>query len=148
MKQPLKPVWAIFFVLLAVVGANLVWKATRPKEIIPWRASYPAAVEEARVSKKPVFAYFTADWCGPCQGLKHTTWADKGVEAALKEYVPVKVDVDRDAQLAQKYRVSSIPAYFVLDASGSVVGNWDGASPPQEFIQELKRVGTSAPAGK
>ena len=147
MKQALKPVWGIFLVLLAVVGANLVWKATRPKEIIPWRASYAAALDEGRAAKKPVFVYFTADWCGPCQGLKHTTWADPSVEAALREYVPVKVDVDRDAQVAQKYRVTGIPAYFVLDPAGSVVGNWDGAQPPVEFLQELKRVAASARAG-
>lgn len=147
MKQAMKPVWGLFAVLLAVVAVNLVWKATRPKEIIPWRANYAAALDEGRSSKKPVFIYFTADWCGPCQSLKHTTWADKSVEAALRDYVPVKVDVDEQASVATKYNVSSIPAYFVLDASGSVVGNWSGASPPAEFVDELKRAGTGARAG-
>ena len=144
MKQAMKPVWGLFAVLLAVVGANLVWKATRPAEIIPWRASYPAALDEARSAHKPVFLYFTADWCGPCQSLKHTTWADKSVEAALRDYVPVKVDIDAHGDVATKYNVNSIPAYCVLDTGGNVVGNWVGAYPPAEFIAELKRVGTAS----
>ena len=147
MNQALKPVWGLFFILAAVVAVSLLVRASRPDEIIPWRATYAAALEEARAGKKPVFVYFTADWCGPCQSLKHTTWADKDVEAALRDYVPVKVDVDRAADVATKFSVSSIPAYFVLDPSGDVVGNWVGAFPPGQFIQELKRVGTESRGG-
>jgi thiol:disulfide interchange protein len=148
MKQAMKPVWGLFAILVAVVAVNLVWKATRPAEIVPWRTNYAAALDEGRAQNKPVFLYFTADWCGPCQGLKHTTWADKGVEAALRDYVPVKVDVDEQGGVAAKYNVSGIPAYIVLDSNGGVVGNWSGAYPPAEFIDELKRVGTAVRESK
>ena len=143
MNQALKPVWGLFFILLGVVAVSLLMRASRADEIIPWRASYAAALDEARAGNKRVFVYFTADWCAPCQSLKHTTWADKNVEAALRDYVPVKVDVDRQADVASKYNVDSIPAYFVLDASGGVVGNWVGAFPPGKFVEELNRVGSA-----
>jgi thioredoxin 1 len=49
---------------------------------------------------------FFADWCGPCQSL------GKQLPGIAKEYPNVKflkVDVDGDSPLAEKYKVMSIP---------------------------------------
>ena len=141
MNQALKPVWGLFFILLAVTTVSLLVRASRPDEIIPWRPGYAAALDEARAGNKRTLVYFTASWCGPCQNLKHTTWADKGVEAALRDFVPVKVDVDAERDLATKYHVDAVPTFVVLDPGGASVGQWSGASPPAEFVSELKRLG-------
>ena len=138
MNQALKPVWGLFFILLAVTAVSLLVRASRPDEIIPWRPSYAAALDEARAGNKRTLVYFTASWCGPCRNLKHTTWADKSVEAALREFVPVKVDVDADPETAQKYEVRAVPAYVVLDAEGAVKKSTDGALPPEQFVMWLK----------
>ena len=138
MKQALKPVWAIFFVLLAVTTVSLVVRNTRAPEIIPWRPAYAAALDEARTSGKRTLLYFTASWCGPCQEMKHTTWADKGVEAALRDYVPVKVDIDEHPDLARKYNVDGIPAYVLLDPGGNTLRTSSGAMPPGEFVAWLR----------
>jgi thiol:disulfide interchange protein len=142
MNQALKPVWVLFFALLVVVAVSLLMKARRPDEIVPWRTSYPAALEEARGGGKRAFVYFTASWCGPCQTMKHTTWADREVEAALRDFVPVKVDIDEHPDLARQYNVDGVPTFVVLDATGTVLRDWSGASPPAEFLQELKRAET------
>jgi thiol:disulfide interchange protein len=142
MKQAMKPVAVMFLALLAVVGASLVMKATRPDEIIPWRASYAAALDEARSANKPAFVYFTASWCVPCQSMKSTTWADRGVDAALRDYVPVKVDVDEHPDLAQKYNVTAMPTFLVTDKAGKVLSTWSGAASPEEFIRQLRQAGT------
>jgi hypothetical protein len=105
MNKSLRQVWGIFAALCVVVAVALVSKALRPKEIIPWRDDFAAATAEARRDNKPVFAYFTASWCGPCQKLKSTTWADKDVDAALRDYVPARIDIDRNPDLADKYGV-------------------------------------------
>jgi hypothetical protein len=138
MNKPLRPVWGIFLILCAVVALSLVMKAMRADEIIPWRTDFVAASQEARTSGKPVFAYFTATWCGPCQSLKHTTWADKGVDAALRDYVPVKIDIDREPDLARKYQVRAVPSFAVLGDDGTSVRQVEGALPPQDFLAWLK----------
>ena len=138
MNQPLRPVWGIFLILCAVVGVATVTKALRPKEIIPWRTDFAAATEEARREKKPVFAYFTAVWCAPCQTLAHTTWADRDVEATLRDYVPVKIDIDRNRELAEKYGVQAVPTFAVLGSDGQPVRQTDGALPPEDFLRWLK----------
>lgn len=138
MSKSLRPVWRIFAFLCAVVAVSLVFRALRPKEIIPWRTDLAAATAEARQSNKPVFAYFTADWCGPCQELKSTTWADKSVEAALRDYVPVKIDVDRRDDLAGEYHVPAVPAYIVLGTDGKPLRRTDGALEPKDMLTWLR----------
>lgn len=137
MNRSLRPVWGVFLVLCVVVAISLTMKALRPKEIIPWRTDFAAAADEARQSRKPVFAYFTAVWCGPCQSLKHTTWADKDVDAALRDYVPVKVDIDRSPDLADRYGIRAVPSFAVLADDGRALRQTDGALPPREFLRWL-----------
>ena len=138
MNQSLRPVWGIFLILCAVVGVATLAKALRPKEVVPWRTDFAAATAEARREGKPVFAYFTAVWCGPCQTLTHTTWANQGVDAALKAYVPVKIDIDRNPELAQKYGVGAVPTLAVLGADGRTERRVEGALPAEEFLRWLK----------
>ncbi len=61
---------------------------------------------------KPFVLDFYADWCGPCQTLLPT------VEKLAKEYKDdveiVKVNIDKQRQLAAKFNVRSIPTIFFL----------------------------------
>ena len=62
---------------------------------------------------KPVMVDFWAPWCMPCRMIA------PGVEDLAEElegsaYVG-KVNVDEEGELAQKYRVSSIPCLIVFE---------------------------------
>jgi thioredoxin-like negative regulator of GroEL len=138
MSSTLRPLRTIFIALCAVVAVALVMKALRPKEIIPWRTDLATATEEARRTGKPVFAYFTAVWCGPCQTMTHTTWADAGVESAMRDYVPVKIDIDQHPELADKYTVRAVPTFAVLADDGHAVRQTDGGMPPEEMLAWLR----------
>ena len=69
--------------------------------------------EDVLQSELPVLVDFYAEWCGPCKVLMPT------IEEIAKEYVGkikvVKVDVDKNENLAVKYGIMSIPAllFFV-----------------------------------
>ena len=39
-----------------------------------WRSDLTAALENAAAQDKPVLAYFTAEWCPPCQIMKREVW--------------------------------------------------------------------------
>ncbi len=133
--RPIIVVLVVFVAVMAVVGVSR-WMA--PKEIVPWRSDFAAARTEATSSGKPVFAYFTADWCGPCHAMKSTTWADAAVEQALRGYVPVKVDVDVNAPVAMQYGAQSIPKFVVVDGKGTIVKSTEGYLNPEEFVAWLK----------
>ena len=60
---------------------------------------------------KPVLVDFWATWCGPCQMQAPI------LEELVKErddVIIAKVDVDQNPNLAQKYRVMSIPMLAVF----------------------------------
>jgi thiol:disulfide interchange protein len=132
--RPIIVVLVVFVAVMAVVGVSR-WMA--PKEIVPWRYDFAAARAEAQASGKPLLAYFTADWCAPCDTLKRTTWADADVEAALRAYVPVRVDVMVNAPVAIQYDAQFLPKYVVLDGEGEVIRAADGYLDPGEFVAWL-----------
>lgn len=70
------------------------------------------AFEDLLNQDKPVLLDFYADWCGPCQTLLPTV--EKLAEKYEKDIEVRKVNVDKNPQLAQQFRVRSIPALFVL----------------------------------
>ena len=54
---------------------------------------------------------FYADWCGPCQMLKPVV---EDFEKAHPEVKVVRVNIDEDEELADKYGVSGIPCLVFL----------------------------------
>ena len=81
-------------------------------------------------SANPVFVDFWAEWCGPCRAVSPV------VEELSKEYSDrvdfVKVNVDQNGELAQKYNVFSIPTLAIFK-NGEVVSQKTGASTRVSF---------------
>ena len=65
--------------------------------------------EEVLQADLPVLIDFYADWCGPCKMMGPVVEKAAGTyEGKLKVG---KVNVDDNPELAQKYRITSIPAF-------------------------------------
>ncbi len=60
-----------------------------------------AAFRYARAGKKPVFVYWGAEWCPPCQQVKATLFRRREFIERTRLLVPVYLD--GDSQSAQKY---------------------------------------------
>ena len=137
MNNAFKPLWGLFLIIVLFVLVMSAARWSQGEEIVPWRDDYAAARAEAVANDKPLLVYFTAAWCRPCQRMKTTTWADQRVEAALRDYVPVKVDVDHQPAIANEYRVEAVPSFLILGPEG-VTRATSGYHPPQDFLRWLE----------
>src|SRR5205814_7957660 len=109
MSSAMRPVVVIGIVFLGVAAIEgySMWSSAHAKELVAWRGDLTEAQAEAKTQNKRVFAYFTASWCGPCQRMKKTTWADESVERAMRQkYVPVKIDIDAQQAVAKQYGIN------------------------------------------
>src|SRR5665213_452715 len=137
MKRTLKPVWMVLAVIVAMIAFVEIPRLWAPKEVVPWRTDLAAARAESARVHKPVMLYFTADWCGYCREMAHTTWADPAVGDALKDYVPVKIDADARQDLADHYGVRGLPSLAVLDENGDAIRFTSGAMSSARLIAWL-----------
>jgi putative thioredoxin len=91
----------------------------------------------ARSGELPVVVDFWAEWCGPCHML--TPILEREVATREGQVALVKVDVDANPALAERYGVRGIPAVKAY-RRGHVVREFVGALPPQavaDFLDAL-----------
>ena len=87
-------------------------------------------------SDKPVLLDFWASWCGPCRMVAPIV--EKLAEDFEGKAVIGKVNVDEEQQLAETFKVMSIPSIFILK-NGEVVEKIVGARPAEEFEKLLRK---------
>jgi thioredoxin 1 len=62
--------------------------------------------------EKPVLVDFSAEWCGPCKMMAPIL---KEVKSNLQDNVTIlKIDVDRNRNLATQYSVQSVPTLIIF----------------------------------
>ena len=87
-------------------------------------------------SSRPVLVDFYADWCAPCRDLEPIL---KRVKAELQENVRIiKVNVDRNPELASLYRIRSIPS-LMLFKNGQVIWSGAGVLPYNELVSIIEK---------
>jgi thioredoxin 1 len=82
--------------------------------------------KEVIKSEIPVVVDFWAPWCGPCRMLAPIT--EKLADAYTGKVKFTKINVDENPQMAQKYKVMSIPT-LIFFKDGQVKETSLGAVP-------------------
>lgn len=75
----------------------------------------------AMATNKLILVDFWATWCGPCRKMDSESWSKEEVSVLMNNYVSVKLNIDENRPLAQKYGVRGIPYVFILDATGKII---------------------------
>jgi thioredoxin 1 len=90
--------------------------------------------QEVLESEKPVLVDFWAEWCGPCHAVLPVL--ERIVGEREDELKLVKVNIDQEQSLAERYGVSSIPL-IVLFRDGEPSAAAVGAMPKGALERQL-----------
>ena len=90
--------------------------------------------DEVLQSDKPVIVDFWAEWCGPCHAVAPVL--DRIVEESNGDLKLVKVNIDEQPALSQRYGVQSIPT-MILFKNGEPAAAAIGAQPKPALEKAL-----------
>ncbi len=86
---------------------------------------------------KPTLLYFTADYCAPCKFQQSPIVS--AVAEELGETVDIrKIDVSAAPDMAERYRILSVPATVVLNPAGAVSAINFGVTPARTLRTQLQ----------
>jgi len=90
--------------------------------------------QEVTKSDKDVIVDFWAEWCGPCHAVAPVL--DRIVEERGGELKLVKVNIDEERGLAERYGIASIPT-MILFRAGEPAAAAMGAQPKGALERSL-----------
>ena len=96
-----------------------------------------ATFSELISGDRPVLIDFSAEWCGPCKMMRPIL---KEVAGSMGEKVRIiKIDVDKNPAVAQKYQVMSVPTLMVFK-QGEAVFRQSGVMQATQVVDMLNRL--------
>src|SRR5450432_375725 len=111
---------------------------------IAWRqaasdADVDAAFADARAANKPVFVYWGAKWCPPCNQVKATLFNRQDFIERSRGFVPVYVDGDSPGaqKIGARFHVSGYPTMVLFNPQGKEVTRLPGEVDPVRYTQVL-----------
>ena len=93
--------------------------------------SFPEEVEQADL---PVLIDFYADWCMPCKLIAPVL---EEIEKESPGIKVCKVNVDQEPELAQQFRIMSIPTLMFLK-EGQTIATRVGVLPKESILEMLR----------
>ncbi len=111
---------------------------------IAWRhaaseADVDAAFALARAETKPVFVYWGAKWCPPCNQVKATLFNRQDFIERSRAFVPVYVDGDTPGaqKIGARFKVSGYPTMVLFNPQGTELTRLPGEVEAERYTQVL-----------
>ncbi len=106
--------------------------AKKSNEKLDIQTDYKSALSLAQLHQRPILVLFGAEWCTWCRQLEKEL-SKPEADVILRNWIIAKVDVDQNAEIAQKMSVSSLPALRILSTDQSVIDRQEGFMPLEEL---------------
>ena len=130
-----KQSWLFVFLFL---NLSVFFSLCQAAEGIRWRQWSPLIFELAKKEHKLILIYGKINSCPWCQKMDNFSFTDPAVAQLVSEdYVAVKVDIQQETALANRYQISEIPSLIILDARNKELKRFYGYTSPQSLLSKL-----------
>lgn len=99
-----------------------------------YTGNYKEALQTAKSTNKPLFLYFTAKWCGPCQYMQQYIFPDEALsQYVTQNYIALKLDIDTQEgkliyqKVHQPKGPMGVPAFIIMNSEEEVLKRTAGA---------------------
>lgn len=127
-----------------VLAGLLVAAALTPASAqtrIPWLQDLQQAQQIASQEGLLLLIHFYSDSCPPCRRLEQVVFPNGEVCRAMSmNYVPVKINGDRERATAGQFQVDRWPTDVIADAQGRVIYRTVSPQDPSRYTQLLNAV--------
>ena len=93
--------------------------------------------ENVTLSEIPVLVDMYADWCGPCKMMAPVV--EEIAEETEGQVLVCKLNVDQAMDIAQKYKVVSIPTFLIFKG-GQLTDRVIGATDKEDLLEKQRPV--------
>lgn len=102
-------------------------------------AEVDAAFALAKAEAKPVFVYWGAKWCPPCNQVKATLFNRQDFIERSRAFVPVYVDGDSPGaqKIGARFKVSGYPTMVLFNPQGTELTRLPGEVDAQRYTEVL-----------
>jgi thiol-disulfide isomerase/thioredoxin len=114
--------------------------SSRPAGVAWFDGEITDAFALARTTGRPVFLYWGAVWCPPCQELKATVFKRRDFLDRLNLFVPVYLDGDAAGAQAwgERFKISGYPTVLVLRADQTELARVSGGMDLARYAEVLE----------
>ncbi|RKP44340.1 thioredoxin family protein [Trinickia fusca] len=107
---------------------------------IAWQqGDVDAAFALAKTQHKPLFLYWGAVWCPPCNQVKATIFNQQAFKERASFFIPVYLDGDSESaqKLSERFKVRGYPTMILFSPDGTEITRLPGEVDAARYLQAL-----------
>ena len=147
LKKTMKKLLFILFTLFCI-SCQINTNSSEELEKI-WLTDVSQAIEQSKVSGKPIFAFFTGkEWCSWCKKLERQILSkEQFINYAKENLVLLELDFPRgrrnlpqkQIELARKFNIRGYPTVILMDSSTNKIAKTGYESmSPEQYVDHVK----------